>query len=96
MKNSYQYKLITGQGLFKNDNHINITRDYPNMGIKQWGYIRLGDLPMEDEKFDDAMRVLFCVFNNYSLVKPTEVLEFMRQITQAIEINRGGMDDAND
>ena len=96
MKNSYQYKLITGQGLFKNDNYINITRDYPNMGIKQWGYIRLGDLPMEDEKFDDAMRVLFCVFNNYSLVKPTEVLEFMRQITQAIEINRGGMDDAND
>lgn len=96
MKNSYQYKLITGQGLFKNYNYINITRDYPNIGIKQWGYIRLGDLPMEDEKFDDAMRVLFCVFNNYSLVKPTEVLEFMRQITQAIEINRGGMDDAND
>lgn len=96
MKNNYHYELITGQGLFQNDNYVNITKDYQGVGIKQWGYIRIGDLPVEDEKFDDAMRVLFCVFNNYSLVKPTEVLEFMRQMTRAIEINRGGIDDAND
>nr|DAS91499.1 MAG TPA: hypothetical protein [Caudoviricetes sp.] len=96
MKNNYQYELVTGQGLFQNDNYVNITKDYPGMGVKQWGYIRIGDLPVEDEKFNDSMRVLFCVFNHYSLVKPTEVLEFMRQITKAIEINRGGFDNAND
>lgn len=96
MKNNYQYKLITSRGLFKSDNYVNITKSYPGYEPKQWGYIRVGDLPIEDEKFEDAMRVLFCVFNDYSLVKPTEVLEFMRQITLATEINRGGFDDAND
>lgn len=96
MKNNYQYKLITGRGLFKSDNYVNITKSYPGYEPKQWGYIRVGDLPIEDEKFEDAMRVLFCVFNDYSLVKPTEVLELMRQITPAREINRGGFDDAND
>ena len=96
MKNNYQYELVTGQGLFQNDNYVNITKDYRGIGVKQWGYIRIGDLPVEDEKFNDAMRVLFCVFNDYSLVKPTEVLEFMRQLTRAVEINRGGFDDAND
>ena len=96
MKNNYQYELITGQGLFKNDNYVNITKTYQGMGVKQWGYIRVGDLPIEDEKFDKAMQVLFSVFNDYSLVKPTDVLEFMKQITKATEISRGGFSDAND
>lgn len=96
MRNNYQYELITGRGLFKNDNYVNIKKFYQGVGDRQWGYIRVGDLPIEDEKFEDAMRVLFCVFNDYSLVKPSEVLEFMRQMTRATEINRGGFDDAND
>ena len=96
MKNNYQYELITGQGLFQNDNYVDITKLYPGMGVKQWGYIRVGDLPIKDEKFMASMRVLFSVFNNYSLIKPSEVLELMKQITQATEINRGGFDDAND
>ena len=96
MKNNYQYELITGQGLFQNDNYVNITKLYPGIGVKQWGYIRVGDLPIKDEKSRASIIVLFSIFNNYSLVKPSEVLEFMKQITQATEINRGGFDDAND
>ena len=96
MKNNYQYELIVKQGLFNNDNYVNITKDYLGMGVKQWGYIRLGELP-EDTHFDDAMRVIFNIFNNYSLMKPTDVLEHMRQITSAVEINRGGRyDSVND
>lgn len=96
MRNNYQYELVIGQGLFKDSNYVNIKKFYQGIGDKQWGYIRIGDLPMDDEKFNDAMRVLFSVFNDYSLVKPTEVLEFMRQMTRAVEINRGGIDDVND
>ena len=51
MRNNYQYELITGRGLFKNDNYVNIKKFYQGVGDRQWGYIRIGDLPIEDEKF---------------------------------------------
>lgn len=96
MKNNYQYELIVKQGLFNNDNYVNITKDYSGIGVKQWGYIRLGELP-DDEHFNNAMQVIFNIFNNYSLTKPTDVLEHMRQITSAAEINRGDRyDSVND